>query len=98
MKLTIDCQKRPAASKPNALRRSGLIPVVLYGHNGLESLELTVEAKAAEFLVRDASVKKTVIQVNVPDLSWSGKAYLQEVQAHPATRVLYHLSFLAVAA
>ncbi|KGF73022.1 50S ribosomal protein L25 [Neosynechococcus sphagnicola sy1] len=96
MELTIECQKRAVDSKPNALRRSGLIPAVLYGHNGVESLELTVAAKAAEFLVRDAVVKKSRIQVSIPELSWSGQAVLQEVHAHPANRSLYHLSFFAV--
>ncbi|HEY9907578.1 MAG TPA: hypothetical protein V6D18_08210, partial [Thermosynechococcaceae cyanobacterium] len=56
MELTLECQTRPAGSKPNALRRSGLIPAVLYGHNGVESISLTVPAKAAEILVRDGSL------------------------------------------
>jgi large subunit ribosomal protein L25 len=98
MRFSIDCQKRAAGSKPNALRRGGLIPAVLYGHNGQESLELTVSARDAEFLVRDVTVRKSEIQVNVPELSWQGKAYLQEVQAHPARGTLYHLSFFAVPA
>lgn len=98
MELTIECQKRPENSKPNALRRSGRIPAVLYGHNGTESVALTVDARDAGFLVRDASVNNTLIQVNVPDLPWSGKALLREVQAHPWKRNLYHLSFFSVAA
>jgi large subunit ribosomal protein L25 len=97
MKLAIECQKRPTDSKPNALRRSGRIPAVLYGHNGTEALQLTVDAKAAEFLVRDAVVAKSPIQVTIPDLSWNGQAVLQEVQAHPAKGHLYHLSFLVAA-
>lgn len=97
MELTIECQKRAPGSKANTLRRSGLIPAVLYGHNGTESIELTLQAKAAEFLVRDASVNNTLIQVNVPDVPWSGKALLREVQAHPWKGGLYHLSFFSIA-
>jgi large subunit ribosomal protein L25 len=96
MSLTIECQKRPEGSKPNALRREGLVPANLYGHNGTESIHLTVDAKAAQFLLRDAVVRKSEIEVNIPDLKWSGKALIQEVQAHPAKGFLYHLSFLAV--
>lgn len=98
MDVTIECQKRPEGSKPRALRRDGLIPAVLYGHNGVESVDLTVKAKSAETLLKDASVNNTLIQVNVPDISWSGKAILREVQAHPWKRkILYHLSFFSVA-
>lgn len=99
MQLTIECQKRAPGSKPNALRREGKVPAVLYGHNGNESVELTIEAKAAEFLVRDASVNNTLIDVSVPELPWTGKALLREIQAHPWKRTnLYHLSFFSVAA
>jgi large subunit ribosomal protein L25 len=97
MELTIECQKRPDGSKPNALRRSGRIPAVLYGHNGTDSVSITVDAKAAGFLVRDASLNNTLIQVNIPDLPWNGKALLREVQSHPWRNDIYHLSFFSVA-
>lgn len=96
MELTLECQTRPAGSKPNSLRRSGLIPAVLYGHNGVESLALTVPAKVAETLVRRASVNNTMIDITVPELPWQGKALLREVQSHPWKRSLYHLSFFSV--
>lgn len=98
MEITVECQKRPEGSKANTLRRTGLIPAVLYGHKGTESIELTLKAKSAELLIRDASVNNTLIQLNIPDLSWSGKTLLREVQAHPWKRSLYHLSFFAVEA
>ncbi len=96
MELTLECQTRPEGSKPNALRRAGLIPVVLYGHKGAESVSLTVKAKTAELLVRDASLNNTLIQVNVPELPWKGKALLREVHTHPWKGHLYHLSFFSV--
>jgi large subunit ribosomal protein L25 len=95
--LTIECQKRTPESKPNALRQAGLTPAVIYGHHFSESVTLMVNTRAAEFLVRDAITGKSVIQVTIPELSWSGNAVLQEVQSHPAKDKLYHLSFLAVA-
>jgi len=96
MELTLECQTRPAGSKANALRRAGLIPAVLYGHKGGESVSLTVKAKTAELLVRDASVNNTLIQVNVPELPWKGKALLREVHSHPWRGYVYHLSFFSV--
>lgn len=98
MELTIECQKRTPGSKPKALRREGLIPAALYGHKGPESVSLTVNAKMAELLVKKASVNNTLVQVKIPDIRWSGKALLREVQSHPWKGSLYHLSFFSVAA
>jgi large subunit ribosomal protein L25 len=98
MELTVECQKRPEGSKPNALRRSGLIPAVLYGHNGAESLSLTINAKSAETLLKSHALNSILIQLNIPELSWSGKTLLREVQRHPWKGNTYHLSFFAVGA
>lgn len=97
MELSIECKTRSPKSKANALRREGLIPAVLYGHKGAESVSLTVDAKDAETLVRKASVNNTLIQVDIPDQSWKGKAIIREVHTHPAKGYLYHLSFFSVA-
>lgn len=98
MELTVECQKRTEKTNPNTLRRNGLMPASLYGHNGAESISLTLDAKAAEHLVKKASVNNTLINVNIPDIPWSGKTILREVQKHPAKGHLYHLSFFSVAA
>ena len=98
MELTIECKSRDPKAKPNALRRQGLMPAVLYGHQGTESMSLTIDQKEADTLLRKAAVNNTMITVNVPDLSWNGKALLREVQAHPWKNLVYHLSFFAVKA
>jgi large subunit ribosomal protein L25 len=98
MELTVECKKRPSGTKPNTLRREGQIPAVLYGHAGAESVALTLDAKTAEILVKRASLNNTLIQINVADLPWSGKALLREVQTHPWRGHLYHLSFFSVGA
>ncbi|MBF2027879.1 MAG: 50S ribosomal protein L25/general stress protein Ctc [Oscillatoriales cyanobacterium C42_A2020_001] len=97
MQLTIECQSRPEGSKPNTLRRSGKLPAVLYGHKGNESISLVLDAKEAELLLRNASINNSLIQVNIPDKSWNGKALLREVQTHPWRNTPYHISFFAVA-
>ena len=98
MEVSVECQKRPEGSKPGALRRSGLIPAVLYGHKGTESVSLTLPAKTAETLLKKATVNNTLVQVNIPDISWNGQALLREVQTHPWKRSqVYHLSFFSVA-
>ena len=98
MEITVECQKRTEGSKPRALRREGLIPASLYGHKGTESMMLTVKAKTLEKLLKQAGVNSTVVDLNIPDLSWRGKTLLREVQIHPVKRWAYHVSFFALAA
>jgi large subunit ribosomal protein L25 len=94
-KFSIECAKRPEGSKPNALRRDGKIPATIYGHNGAESVQVVVDAKAAMFLVRDALPRQSQIDLSVPEMKWTTGAVLQEVQKHPWKDNLYHLSFKA---
>jgi large subunit ribosomal protein L25 len=96
MTISIECQTRAEGSKPRALRREGLIPASLYGHKGAESIALTVDAKAAQILLKTAKVNDTVVDVAIPDLSWNGKALIREAQLHPWKQTLYHLSFFSV--
>ena len=96
MNITVECQTRPEGSKPRALRREGLIPAALYGHQGAESMSLTMPAKEAQMLLRKAAINNTLVDLKIPDISWTGQAIIREVQAHPWKRTLYHLSFFAV--
>ncbi len=98
MNISVECKSRPDGSKPRALRREGLIPAALYGHDGANSISLTIPAKEAQMLLRDAAVNNTLIDLKVPDISWTGKALIREVQAHPWKRTLHHLSFFTVSA
>lgn len=98
MNITVECKTRPEGSKPRALRREGLIPAALYGHDGANSVSLTIPAKEAQMLLRKAAVNNTLIDLKIPDMSWQGKALIREVQAHPWKRTLNHLSFFTVSA
>ncbi len=98
MNITVECKSRPEGSKPRALRREGLIPVALYGHDGANSVSLTIPAKEAQMLLREAAINNTLVDLQVPDISWKGKALIREVQAHPWKRTLNHLSFFTVSA
>jgi large subunit ribosomal protein L25 len=97
MELSIECQQRDASVNPRALRREGQIPAVLYGHDGDVAVSLTVDQRAAERLVRSASINNTLISVSVPAMPWTGQALLREVQTHPWKDQLYHLSFFSIA-
>ena len=96
MALTLSCEKRPEGTKPNALRREGLIPGSLYGHQGAESISLVFKQKEVEMLLRKASVNNTMIDLSVSDIPWNGKVLIREVQSHPWKKTLYHLSVFSV--
>ena len=98
MNITVECKTREEGSKPRALRREGLIPAALYGHDGANSLSLTIPAKEAQMLLRKAAINNTLIDLTIPDRSWKGKALIREVQAHPWKKTLNHLSFFTVSA
>lgn len=96
MNFTVECQTRPEGSKPKALRREGLLPAALYGHKGSESISLIMSAKDAQLLLKKAAINNTLVDLNIADISWNGKALIREVQAHPWKRTLYHLSFFSI--
>ena len=98
MNISVECQSRPEGSKPRALRREGLIPAALYGHDGDKSISLTIPTKEAQILLRNAAINNTLIDLKIPDISWTGKALIREVQAHPWKRTLNHVSFFTVSA
>ncbi|MDJ0724519.1 MAG: 50S ribosomal protein L25/general stress protein Ctc [Prochloraceae cyanobacterium] len=99
MELSLECKKRPEGSKPRALRREGFIPAALYGHQGAESISLVLKKKEAEVLLKKASLNNTLIDINIPEVPWSGKALIREVQTHPwKNNLVYHLSFFSIAA
>jgi large subunit ribosomal protein L25 len=97
MQISVECQTRPEGINPRALRRQGLIPASLYGHQGAESISLAINEKDALNLLKKASINNTLIDVNIPHLQWTGKALIREVQSHPWKRFLYHLSFFSIA-
>ena len=98
MNISVECKSRPEGSKPRALRREGLIPAALYGHDGSNSMSLVIPAKEAQTLLKNAAVNNTLVDLKVPDASWKGKALIREVQAHPWRKTLHHLSFYTVSA
>ena len=95
MAITLESKTRPEGSKPRALRRSGLIPASLYGHNGIESISLVLDAKVVERLLKQVIPNKTQVELSIAELEWTGTTVLREVQIHPAKGTPYHISFFA---
>ncbi len=97
MELTLNCETRSPGSKPRALRREGRIPASLYGHDGSNSIDLTIDAKDATTLLRYATVNGSLVKLSIPDMSWDGQVLIREAQMHPWRGSIYSLSFFSVA-
>jgi len=78
--------------KVNSLRRSGIIPAVLYGH-GKKPTNLSVEARA--FL----NIFKKVGETSLVDLSLDGKkrnVLIRDLAKNPLTGEIIHIDFFEV--
>ncbi len=96
MEFTVECEPRKSEINPRKLRRMGQIPAVLYGHQGAESVSLTLPTVTAEKMLSAVEVNNTLITVKVPELSLNCQSLLRDVQTHPWKPDLYHLSFFAI--
>jgi len=92
----LTARPRSGGVNPRALRRSGWIPGVLYGHSGLQSLSIECDARAVTDLLKHATVNHTVIDLAVPN-GWSGRVLLRELQTGSTDQSPLHLSFFAIA-
>ena len=97
MEFTIECEPRESGVNPRKLRRMGKLPAVLYGHEGTESVSLSVPLAFAQRMLTAVEVNNTLINVKVPELSLDCQSLLRDVQTHPWKSSLYHLSFFAIA-
>lgn len=96
MEFTIECEPRQSGVNPRKLRRMGKLPAVLYGHEGTESVSLSLPLALAERMLSAVEVNNTLITVKVPELSLDCQSLLRDVQTHPWKSSLYHLSFFAI--
>ncbi|MGF1537071.1 MAG: 50S ribosomal protein L25/general stress protein Ctc [Elainellaceae cyanobacterium] len=97
MELTLNCETRSPETKARALRREGRIPASLYGHDGSNSVDLSVDEKEATTLLRYATVNGSLVKLTIPEMSWKGQVLIREAQMHPWRPMIYHLSFFSVA-
>lgn len=91
--LTLDAAPRSAAGKANkALRRTGIVPVHVFGH-GITSMSLQVEEKTMRHVLHQAG-GTSLIQMQL-----DGKAQnvmVRHVQRHPVTGKLIHVDLYQV--
>ncbi|HEX2095498.1 MAG TPA: 50S ribosomal protein L25 [Longimicrobiaceae bacterium] len=77
-----------------ALRRTGRVPVVVYGH-GDETQTLSVDALELEKLLGSIQVENTLIELAVEGGATT-RALIREVQMHPYKPEVLHMDLLQV--
>ncbi|MFA6587525.1 MAG: 50S ribosomal protein L25 [Patescibacteria group bacterium] len=75
------------------IRKSGLIPAVLYGH-GIKNQNLSVEKKVFEKIYREAG-ESTIIETEIEG-QHPVKALIQDVTRHPTTGDILHVDFYQI--
>jgi large subunit ribosomal protein L25 len=94
LKLTVEARDRLGTTGSNALRHTGKIPVVLYGH-GVATEHLAIDAHAFEELLHHGG-RNTIIT-----LSGDGKsetALVRDVAFNPVSRRIIHADLQRVSA
>jgi len=95
--IVIESSVREATGKGSnrALRRSGKIPAVLYGHKN-ESVSLVVDPKEIFKILHSDSGENTIFGLNVPGRERLN-CLIKEYQLEPVSHILLHADFYEVA-
>jgi len=90
MELKVECQKgNPELNREHCAVLGSSCEFVRSW--GTESIALTLNAKTAETLLKQASINNTLIQLNISELRWRGKPCAKFKPILKGS--LYHLSF-----
>ena len=90
--VTLTVEKRDAAVKPAAVRRSGAVPAVVYGGHQ-ESTPISVDARIFEKVLKDAG-ESTIISLE--GLGQALPVLIHQVDLDPLTSLPQHVDFYAV--
>ena len=93
--LSLKSTTREAVGKGQArlLRRSGLIPAILYG-KGTESIKLSVKSIEINKIFRTAKINQFLLDLEVDDII--KQVTLKKIQKHPVTSEIIHIDFYEV--
>ncbi len=96
MQASLNAQPRDGRGKnaARALRRTGRVPVVVYGH-GDQTRTLSVDALELEKLLGRIQVENTILELAV-DGGESTRTLIREVQMHPFKPEVLHLDLLQI--
>jgi large subunit ribosomal protein L25 len=89
--LTVETRMTAGTAAARRLRRSGMVPAVLYGR-GIDSQPLAVSAKSLRDLLH-AGGQNVLVRLNVGDGSEPSTAMIKEIQRHPLNGLVLNVDF-----
>jgi large subunit ribosomal protein L25 len=97
VELTVQMRNGTGKGAARRLRRTEMIPAVLYGPK-MEATSLAVPAKRLEKLLRDMGQESKLLQLHIEggEEVQARQALIREVQVHPVRRRFFHVDFYEV--
>jgi large subunit ribosomal protein L25 len=92
--LSVSPRQERGKNAARALRRTGRVPAVMYGH-GDATHALSVDALELERLLTSISVENTLIDVRIEGGDTS-RALIRQVQWHPYKPIVLHVDFYQI--
>lgn len=92
--LTANVRNHTGTGSARALRRTGMIPAIVYG-KGIEPLSIEVNLKDLTQIYTSGRFRTRVIDITLDDKR-SLKALPRDVQMHPVTDIIEHVDFIRV--
>lgn len=93
--LTVTRREKLGKEETGRLRKSGLIPAVVYGMGG-EAVSVSVEPKAVNAIIRSEKGLNTVLNLTLEGTDQTRHVMVKDLDRHPVTDRLMHVDFLRI--
>ncbi len=93
--VVVNRREKLGKEESNRLRKSGLIPSVVYGLGG-ESVPVSVEPKAITRIIRSERGLNTVLNLQLAGTDQTRHVLIKDVTRHPITDRLTHVDFIRI--
>ncbi len=93
--VVVSRREKLGKEESNRLRKSGLIPSVVYGLGG-ESVPVSVEPKVITRIIRSERGLNTVLNLKLAGTDQTRHVLIKDVTRHPVTDRLSHVDFIRI--
>jgi len=93
--IVIDLEKRDIKEKNVRLRKNGIIPAIIYGHNK-ENILVKLNEKTFSRALKGNYASNIFIDLNIDKEGASKTVYIKEVQKHVITTHIQHIDFVEI--
>lgn len=93
--VVVNRREKLGKGESNRLRKSGLIPSVVYGLGG-ESTPVSVEPKAITRIIKSERGLNTILNLNLSGTDQTRHVIIKDLTRHPVTDRLTHVDFIRI--